>query len=77
MASCQNCKGTGYKGRVAIIETMKITPKIEQLIQSKGTIVEFEQAARADGMVTIYQDGIEKVRLGITTKEEVERVATK
>lgn len=77
MASCQNCKGTGYKGRVAIIETMKITPKIEQLIQSKGTIVEFEQAARDDGMVTMYQDGMEKVRLGITTKEEVERVATK
>jgi len=75
-ATCPVCKGTGYKGRIAIIETMKITPKIEQLIQKKGTIVEFEQAARADGMVTMYQDGMEKARLGITTEKEVKRVTT-
>lgn len=73
---CSTCKGTGYKGRIAIIETMKITPKIEELIQKKGTIVEFEQAARADGMVTMFQDGIEKVRLGIATEKEVKRVTT-
>jgi type IV pilus assembly protein PilB len=71
---CATCKGTGYKGRVALIETMKITPKIEELIQRGGTIVEFEQAARADGMITIQQDGMEKARLGITTEEEVGRV---
>lgn len=76
MATCTNCKGTGYKGRIALVETMKITPKINLLIQSAGSIAEFEQAAREDGMVTMYQDGMEKVRLGLTTKEEVERVAT-
>lgn len=76
MATCPNCKGTGYKGRIAIIETMKITPRIEALIATKATILEFEKAARDDGMVTMYEDGMEKVRLGLTTKEEVERVTT-
>lgn len=71
---CEACKGTGYKGRVAIIETMKITPRIEALIASSGTIAQFEAAAREDGMVTMFQDGMEKVRLGITTEEEVKRV---
>jgi len=74
MTTCTNCKGTGYKGRIAIIETMKITPRIEHLISVKGTILEFEKAARDDGMVTMYQDGMEKVRLGLTTEEEVKRV---
>jgi len=72
--ACQVCKGTGYKGRIAIIETMKITPRIEALIASAGTIAQFEAAAREDGMVTMFADGMEKVRLGITTEEEVRRV---
>lgn len=76
MATCANCKGTGYRGRVALIEAMKITPKINLLIQSGGSVSEFEQAARDDGMVTMFQDGMEKVRLGVTTEDEVKRVAT-
>ena len=75
-ATCPTCKGTGYKGRIALIETMKISPRIEKLIAEEGTIVEFEQAARDDGMKTIFQDGMEKVKLGLTTEEEVRRVAT-
>lgn len=74
--SCSACKGTGYKGRVAIIETMQITPRIEALIASKGTIAQFEAAAREDGMVTMFQDGMQKVREGLTTEEEVRRVTT-
>lgn len=77
MPTCATCKGTGYKGRVALIETMKITPKINLLIQSTGSIDEFEKAAREDGMVTMYQDGMEKVRLGLTTEEEVKRVTSR
>ena len=73
---CTVCKGTGYKGRIAIVETMKITPRVEALIASSGTIAQFEQAAREDGMISMFQDGMEKVRLGITTEEEVKRVAT-
>ena len=74
MATCLNCKGTGYKGRIAIVEMMKITPKIEQLIANKGTILDFERVAREDGMIPMRDDGMEKVRLGLTTQEEVERV---
>ncbi len=74
--ACPVCKGTGYKGRIAIIETMKITPRVEQLIQAKGTIVQFEQAAREDRMISMRQDGMEKVRLGVTTEEEVKRVTS-
>lgn len=75
-ATCPKCKGTGFKGRIALIETMKITERIEKLISDGGTIAQFEQAAREDGMVTMHQDGLEKVRLGITTIEEVNRVTT-
>lgn len=74
--NCTSCKGTGYSGRVAIVETMKITPRIEELIAAKGTIAQFEQAAREDGMVTMFQDGMEKVRLGITSEDEVKRVTS-
>ncbi len=74
MPSCPNCKGTGFKGRLALIETLKISPKINLLIQDGGTIDDFERVAREEGMVTMYQDGMEKVRLGLTTEEEVKRV---
>lgn len=77
VASCVTCKGTGYKGRIALVETMKITPRINLLIQSDGSIDEFEKAAREDGMVPMYEDGMEKVRLGLTSEEEVKRVTSK
>ena len=74
---CGLCNGTGYKGRVAIAEVLKITPKIEELINKKASVADFEKAARADGMVPMYEDGIAKVRAGITTEEEVLRVTEK
>lgn len=73
-APCATCNGTGYKGRIAIAEIMEITPRIEQLIQKKASVSEFERAAREDGMVPMHEDGMEKVRAGVTTKEEVMRV---
>jgi type II secretory ATPase GspE/PulE/Tfp pilus assembly ATPase PilB-like protein len=54
---------------------MKITPRIEHLIQSGGSVSEFEKTAREDGMVTMLEDGLQKVREGLTTQEEVRRVA--
>jgi len=74
MSACSNCKGTGYRGRIALIETLKISPKINLLIHDGGTIDDFERVAREEGMVTMYQDGMEKVRLGLTTEDEVKRV---
>lgn len=74
--TCPVCNGTGYKGRVALVEAMKITEKIEKLIEKKGTILEFERVAREDGMVTMYVDGMAKVKAGITTESEVKRVTS-
>jgi type II secretory ATPase GspE/PulE/Tfp pilus assembly ATPase PilB-like protein len=74
-ANCDVCKGTGYKGRIAIIETLKITPAIEKLIAVKATVSDFERVAREEGMITMYTDGMEKVKLGLTTEAEVKRVA--
>jgi type IV pilus assembly protein PilB len=73
---CGECKGTGYKGRIAIIETLKITPAIERLIVAKAAVSDFERVAREEGMITMYADGMEKVKLGLTSEEEVKRVAT-
>ncbi|PIT97410.1 type II secretion system protein GspE [Candidatus Berkelbacteria bacterium CG10_big_fil_rev_8_21_14_0_10_41_12] len=75
-APCVACNGTGYKGRVALVETMQITPRIEKLIEKKGTILEFEKAAREDGMITMFEDGLKKVKEGITAEEEVKRVTS-
>ena len=71
---CTNCAGMGYRGRIAIIETMKITPKIEELIMARASVANFERTARAEGMVTMFEDGMAKVKIGITTEEEVKRV---
>lgn len=74
--TCPTCNGTGYKGRVALVEAMKITEKIEKLIEKKGTILEFEKVAREDGMVTMFEDGMAKVKAGLTTESEVKRVTS-
>lgn len=75
-ANCLECSGTGYKGRIALIETLKITPKIEELIARQASINEYESVARSEGMIPMYDDGMEKVRLGITTEAEVKRVTS-
>lgn len=74
---CEECNGTGYKGRVAIAELLIPNKKIEQLIIRNATLAEFEQAAIESGMMSMYKDGMDKVKQGITTKEEVLRVTQK
>jgi len=71
---CELCHNTGFKGRVAIVETLVPTREIEELIMRKAALREFEEMAIKLGMKTMYQDGLEKVAQGITTLEEVERV---
>lgn len=74
---CLECNNTGYKGRVAIAELLVPNQKIEQLILKNGTLAEFEQVAVESGMMTMYEDGMNKVAQGVTTKEEVLRVTQK
>ena len=75
-AGCTVCSGTGYKGRIALIETLKITPKIEELIARQASVNEYETVARSEGMIPMYDDGMEKVRLGVTSESEVKRVTS-
>jgi type IV pilus assembly protein PilB len=73
---CHKCNDTGYKGRCGIYEVLLVTEKIKPLIITKSTESDINKVAMADGMLTLLQDGYIKVLEGITTIEEVLRVAS-
>jgi general secretion pathway protein E len=70
---CAQCRSTGYKGRQAIAEFLQPGPDIEHLIFAKADQTEIEKAAVANGMVTMFQAGLEAALAGSTTIEEVVR----
>jgi len=72
---CDKCGETGYKGRIGVFEVLKVTEKIGKLILERAPAIQIEQAAVLDGMVLMEQDGYLKALEGITTLEEVMRVA--
>lgn len=72
---CSHCQKSGYRGRIGIYELMPITSKIRELIFKNESSVEIRKVAIAQGMKTLYVDGIRKVMKGITTLEEVYRNA--
>ncbi len=72
---CSYCQKKGYRGRMAIFEIMMVTSKIRELIFSGATSTEIREAAISQGMSTLYVDGIRKAMSGISTLEEVYRVA--
>jgi len=74
-AGCGSCNKSGYRGRMAVFELMMMTPKIREMTFKQESTVEIRKAAKAEGMATLYMDGIRKVRAGLTTIEEVLRVA--
>jgi type IV pilus assembly protein PilB len=72
---CEECGNLGLKGRIAIYEVIEINDKIQQLIaEKKDSERDIRSEARKEGMISIRQDGILKVLLGITTISEIERV---
>ncbi|MBA7498330.1 hypothetical protein ES704_01065 [subsurface metagenome] len=73
---CPYCKDTGYKGRIAIFELMVMTENIRDLISKNVTTGKLRQAAISEGMCQLREDGIKKVCEGITTIDEVLRVAS-
>jgi len=73
-AGCDNCRQTGYQGRVAIYEICVVTEPLKRLIMQKRDGGELKQCAIAEGMETLRQDGWRRVAQGITTIEEVVRV---
>ena len=71
---CEKCNHKGYKGRIGIYEVIEVTDEVRKLITSKATSEEIQKQATSQGMVTMLQDGINKVSSGMTTIEEVVRV---
>ena len=75
IVGCEKCNNTGYLGRIAIYEVMPISEKISKLIIEKAAASEIQKQAMTDGMLTMKQDGYVKVLEGVTTIDEVIRVA--
>lgn len=73
---CPDCANTGYKGRIAVFEVMEMNPEIAKLTMEKSNASLMSQAAIRAGMTSLVQDGIAKIKLGLTTIEEVLSVAT-
>lgn len=71
---CAVCNNTGFKGRLAIVEVLAPSKELDELINKHAPLREFEETAHELGMQTMYEDGMDKVAQGLTTKEEVERV---
>ena len=71
---CARCNGTGYKGRVALVEIMRMSPEIETLTIEEAATAEIKRIAVEQGMKTMRQDGWDKCRTGMTSIEEVLRV---
>jgi type IV pilus assembly protein PilB len=71
---CSSCGGTGYKGRVALYEVMVVTDLVKQIILQGGTTFEIKEAAMESGMKSLRQSGLQKIKEGMTTVEEILRV---
>jgi len=70
---CGTCNETGYKGRVGLYETMEVTDEIRELILIGASSLELRKKAIDDGMITLRESGLHKIRNGVTTIEEVLR----
>ncbi|HVF28456.1 MAG TPA: type IV-A pilus assembly ATPase PilB, partial [Pyrinomonadaceae bacterium] len=70
---CKTCNNTGYKGRVGLYEVMEITDDIRELILIGASALELRKRAIEDGMITLRESGLHKIRNGVTTLEEVVR----
>jgi len=73
-AGCKSCGDSGYKGRMAIFEVLPLSDKIKELILGRQSAAKLAETARAEGMITMKQDGLIKVLKGLITLEEVIRV---
>lgn len=71
---CPYCAGTGYKGRTAIAELLLMNDSLRKAVLARLSVVELKKVAGMSGMRSLLQDGLEKVRAGITNVEELARV---
>jgi uncharacterized OB-fold protein len=73
---CEECNHTGYRGRIAIYEVMRVTDKVRRMIAQRAGEDMVRDAAVSAGMITLGEDGLAKVKSGVTTAEELLRVVT-
>ncbi len=71
---CGDCNQTGFRGRTAIGELLALSDRIRELILEKRPSSEIRRAAREEGMVTLRESALEKVRQGFTTLREINKV---
>ncbi|CAN5690244.1 type IV-A pilus assembly ATPase PilB [soil metagenome] len=70
---CSTCNNTGYKGRIGLYEVMEVNDEIRELILIGASALELRKKAIEDGMITLRESGLQKIRDGLTTLEEVVR----
>jgi type IV pilus assembly protein PilB len=70
---CSACNNTGYKGRIGLYEVLEVTDEIRELILIGASALELRKKAIDDGMITLRESGLQKIRTGVTTVEEVVR----
>ena len=73
---CEQCNHTGYKGRIGIYEVMRVNDKLRRAVAARSTEAQIRDIAVASGMITLGEDGLAKVKAGVTTPEELLRVVT-
>jgi type IV pilus assembly protein PilB len=73
---CQRCRGIGYRGRMGIYSVMVLSEKIKEMVVNLASEADIATVAIDEGMLTLRQSGLEKVRSGVTSVEEVSRVAS-
>jgi len=74
-AGCTTCRGTGFRGRLGLFELLLVTDAVKDAIATGRSRAELRAAAVEGGMVSLREDGWRKVQAGLTTVEEVFRVA--
>jgi len=72
---CARCYETGYRGQIAVFEILPVTPALSHMILERSSAPAIMEKAKAEGMTIMMADGVEKAKEGVTTLEEVVRVA--
>lgn len=72
---CSNCSFTGYKGRSGLYQLIEMSEELREAVLHNPTSDDIDKLSRSQGTLSLFEDGIEKVRMGITTLDEVMRVA--
>ena len=71
---CMKCLGLALKGRVGIFECLTVDDGLRKMTLRQASVEEIREYARKKGMRTLYQDGTQKIKEGITTQEELNRI---